>query len=513
MLTIEWFRDKTIVVMGLGLNGGGVGVSLWLMRHGAKVLVTDIKDEKALATSVATLEKTYAAEKKKPGAYVHPFRYALGRHDEADFRRAAMVIQNPGVPRDSHFLAVAKESGARIENEIGIFFQLCPFPILGVTGTRGKTTTTLMLAEIFKRFDPRTVVAGNLRVSALAALDKLLVVARRGGGVGGGKVGNGPVPVLLELSSWQLEGLEPVKMSPHVAVVTNLFEDHLNRYRNMAEYALAKATAIAFQRMDDVAVVNADNDWTYDMATEPDPRTDAKPASRIVWFSAKRLAGKRDGACVIGKDLVWVENGKATKIMPMKMLPVAGEHNVMNALAAISAAQVWGVPMKMIVAGLKSFAGAPFRQELVANIKGVRWINDTTATSPDGAIVALRTFGDAAKKRVVLIAGGADKALVFEAWAKEVKKYVKHLVMFDGVNTLATPRMRDALARAKAVVAQDLVANMAEAVLKAATVAKRGDVVLLSPGCASFGIFVNEFDRGEKFVKEVMKLSKSAGRK
>jgi UDP-N-acetylmuramoylalanine--D-glutamate ligase len=293
-------------------------------------------------------------------------------------------------------------------------------------------------------------------------------------------------------------------------VVTNLFEDHLNRYSGMADYALAKAGIVAFQRAGDVAVLNLDNAWSRAMGEEPDARTDAMPASDVRWFSAKRLAGKREGACLDAGYLTLVEAGRRTRLLPAKALRVPGAHNVDNALAAAAAARAWGVPARTIAAGLKAFAGAPSRQELVATIAGARWINDTTATSPDGVIMALRTFGDAKKKRVVLIGGGVDKSLQFDAWAKEVKKYVRHLVLFDAPSTTATPRMRAALERAKAAPVVRSAAGMGEAVRLAAAAAKRGDVVILSPGCASFGLFVHEFDRGERFVHEVKRLARRA---
>ncbi len=495
MLNAEWFRDKKITVMGLGLHGGGVGVAKWLMRRGARVTVTDMKDAAALKSSVEELEKAWTkatAEATAAGRPLpHPFTYVLGRHNETDFTEADTVIQNPAVPRDNPFLSLARSRGVSVETDISIFFQLCPFPIAAVTGTKGKTTTTTLLSEICRRHDKRTVVGGNIRISPLDALDKLLELAAR----------KKPAPpIVLELSSWQLEGLERHRLSPHVGVITNIMEDHLNRYRDMDDYARAKGLIVAFQGRDDVAVLNADDERVAGIGRELLEKMGTEETPRVVWFSAKPVR-EGDGCFLSAGKIVMVFRGERQALFPRSAIKIAGSHNVANVLSASAAAVALGIPAKTIAAGVRAFRGVPGRLEDLGSKKGVHYINDTTATTPDACIAALRTVGRG--RNVVLLAGGADKELRFEDWALEVGKRVKFLTLFEGT---ATSKMEAALDAAGVKTPRLVVKSMKEALSAARGQAKRGDVVLLSPACASFGLFVNEFDRGDQFTAGVRRM-------
>lgn len=487
MISIDWFRDKNITVMGLGLHGGGLGAAAWLLTHGAAVTVTDLKDQHALAEPMADLERHYYRQARRLGKrQVHRVRYVLGRHDLKDFMGADMIIQNPGVPRESPLLEAARQHQVPIETDISLFFLLCPFPVAAVTGTKGKTTTTTLLAEMCRRHDPRTVVGGNIRISALAALDRLVAAARRRG--------VRPPPVVLELSSWQLESLEKHAVSPHVGVITNIKEDHLNRYRDMDDYARAKEMNVAFQGADDVAVLSADDERLKAVA--------GRVKGRVLWFGSGP-AGGREGCFLSGGRAVFRSRGKSEHVFDKRDIRLSGEHNIGNVLAAAAAARAMGIPKAAIRAGVRAVSRVPGRLDEAAVKGGIRFINDTTATAPDAAIAALRTLGAARKKRIVLIAGGADKELHFDAWAVSVARYAKHLVLFDGS---ATPKMEAALERIGAKVPMMGARSMREAVAEARRHARRGDIVLLSPGCASFGLFKHEFDRGDQFVREVRKI-------
>jgi UDP-N-acetylmuramoylalanine--D-glutamate ligase len=488
--SLEWFRDKRVTVMGLGTLGGGVGVAKWLLRHGARVTVTDLRDEHALAASIAELDRAYrAAKKKRPG--VHRPAFVLGRHDDALFSAADMVIRNPAVPREHPLLAVADRHGVPVDMDVSVFLALCPFPVIGVTGTKGKTTTTSLLADICRAHDPRTVVGGNIRISPLDSLDRLMSLARHRDAV--------PVPVVLELSSWQLEGLERRRMSPHVAVVTNIMEDHLNRYSGMADYARAKGIILRYQVAGDVAVLNADDRRVAAMGKG----RGALGKGRKAWFSTMRL--RADGCWIERGRIMLRERGKVSAVMPLSEVRLPGEHNRGNVLAAIAAARAYGIPVPAIRRAVRAFRGVAGRLEEIASARGMRFYNDTTATTPDAASAAMRTLGRGPAKRIVLIAGGADKELRFDAWAKDVKRYVKHLVLFDGS---ATPKMVAALGRNRVSVTVAGARSMKEALAEAARHAVRGDAVLLSPGCASFGLFRNEFDRGDQFVAEAERLAR-----
>lgn len=493
--TVDWFKDKRVTVMGLGVHGGGVGIAKWLRRHGAIVTATDLRDQHALASSIEELERTYLEEVRKVGKRrMHRVRYVLGSHPEELFTDADMVIRNPAVPRGHRLLALARENGVPVESDISVFFMLCPFPIAAVSGTKGKTTTTALLAAMCKAWDPRTVVGGNIRISPLDKLDRLLALAKRRSA--------SPPPVVLELSSWQLEGLEPHRLSPHVGVLTTIVEDHLDRYDGMDDYARAKEIIVAYQGKDDVAVLNADNARTAAIGTWHGQIKDAPHAGRRLWFSVRPLK-TGDGCFLSGGRIVLREGGRREVVAPASAIKLKGEHNRWNALAAVAAARAMGVPLAAVRKGLRSFRGVPYRLEELAVKRGVRFVNDTAATAPDASVAAMAAYAGKGRRRIVLVSGGADKNLRFDEWAAAVKKTVKHLVLFDGS---ATPKMEAALAAAGAMTPRAGARSMREAFAEAVRHAAKGDVVLLSPGCASFGVFKNEFDRGDQFSALVRKM-------
>lgn len=500
MFSPEWFQGKKITVMGLGVHGGGLGAAKWLAGRGARVTVTDLRDKKALADSITVLDKAVAdmAKKSKKGS-VRKIRYVLGSHPEELFSGADMVIRNPAVPRGNRFIALAQKSGVPVESDISIFFILCPFPIMAVTGTKGKTTTTMLLAEICRASDPRTVIGGNVRISVLDSLDKLIALSTRNAKA---KKNSPNPPIVLELSSWQLESLEPCGMSPRVGVVLNVMEDHLDRYDGIADYARAKEICVAFQNEGDVAVLNADDPWTMEMADRKGGLCSGPHKGRRILFSAKRRP--KGNACFLRDgQIVLHDRGTENVIGPIAKVKLLGAHNVSNILAAVAAACEYGIPLPAVRKGLASFKGVPYRLETIRLLSGIRYVNDTAATATDASIAALETFGATTKKRIILITGGADKNLSFGAWAKSCAKHAKALVIFDGT---ATPKMTAALDGARATATRTLVRSMPDAVAEARRQAKRGDVILLSPGCASFGVFKNEFDRGDQFTSAVKKL-------
>lgn len=480
----DWFSGKRVTVMGLGLHGGGLGVATWLIRHGAKVLVTDMKDAHVFASSVRALEKAYITASRTKGVRTYRPRYVLGRHDARDFSGTDMVIQNPGVPREDPYLVIARKAGVPIETDVSLFFMMCPFPITAVTGTKGKTSTTAMLGEMCMHYDARTVVAGNIRVSVMDALDDLIRIAGKRGA---------SIPVILELSSWQVEGLRPHRMSPHVGVVTNIKRDHLDRYRDMTDYAKAKEGLVKFQKQGDIAVLNHDDPKVVKMAGK---------RHRILWFTGRSLPGGKDGCYIRGGKIRLRIADEAMDIALVSAIRMKGAHNVTNAVAACAAAFATGVPVSAIRKGIRSFVGVSGRMEEIAKSKGVIFVNDTTATTPDAVIAALDAY-KAKRRHVILIAGGADKRLLFADMARAIKRHVKHLVLLDGT---ATPKLEKALLEAGSAVPMDPAPSMRSAVKEAMRHAGKGDIVLLSPGCASFGMFVNEFERGDRFVKEVKRL-------
>ncbi|MFC1639053.1 Mur ligase family protein [Patescibacteria group bacterium] len=512
MNTPDWYNNKKVTVMGLGRHGGALGVAKWLAARGARLIVTDLKGEDELRPSVAELERA-VKKARAAGVRVPKVRYALGRHDEADFRNVDLVYRNPAVRRNNKYLKLARKSGAAVETEASLFMQLCPYPVTAITGTKGKSTTTALLAEMARRHDRRTAVGGNIRISPFSFLDRLLRAFERG---------DKPMPVILEMSSWHLEGLEQHRLSPHIAVVTNIREDHLNTYDGLHDYVKAKSIILAYQGADDVAVTNED-----------DPRVARMGRGKGSWPRDGRFGGRRFGfsrrdrggnGCYVRGGQVRVREGgpstvqqvhgrtrfarsgqaTETALFPLSSVRLRGEHNVENVLAATAAARAMGLPKRAIAAGVAGFRGVPGRLEEVAVIAGVRYVNDTTATMPDASVAAMEAYGGAGR-RIVLIAGGADKELRYGEWGRVAAKRVRVMVLLDGA---ATPKLERALKRAGFRGETLRAKSMGEATRLAAGVARRGDTVLMSPACSSFGMFRHEFDRGDRFVRAVKKLRK-----
>jgi UDP-N-acetylmuramoylalanine--D-glutamate ligase len=450
-----------VLVMGLGVHGGGLGVARWLLRQGARVTVTDMADANALATPLAQLNSAAAAL----GSSVH---YTLGEHCAADFTSAELIVANPAVRPDSPWLKLAREARVPIATEMSLFFARCPGPILGVTGTKGKTTTALLLATMLRQQHPRTVAAGNMRVSALEALAQI----------------DATTPVVLELSSFQLVGLGAAGYSPQHALITNLSPDHLNYHGTMADYVAAKAQIYAHQSAEGVTVL-------------PAKLTDLpQPPGKTFRFSLddQQADAYLDGGRALfqGEELFMVED-----------VQLRGQHNLANALAAAALARSFGITLPSIQAALHSFHGVEHRQELVRERDDIRYVNDTTATNPAAALAALESVPGP----LVLIAGGADKKLEFDAFAHAIVARTKAYVLLEGS---ATDRLAEAIGQAAAQSGAPAFggrfSDFAAAIRTARALAAPGDTVLLSPGCASFGMFQNEFHRGEEFRRIVYSL-------
>jgi UDP-N-acetylmuramoylalanine--D-glutamate ligase len=481
-------RGKRALVMGLGVHGGGLGVARFLVGQAADVTVTDLRGPDLLKPALDALAGL-------------PIRYVLGEHREADFRSADLVIRNPGVPRESPYLQIARAAGAAIEMEMTLFFRLCPGPILGVTGTKGKTTTTLLTGAMLREQYPDTVVAGNLRVSALEALPRITA----------------GTSVVLELSSWQLEGLGEAHLSPRYACVTNISPDHLDRYGSMEAYVDAKEQIFLHQDESSVAVRNLDDRIVAHMAE--------RAPGRAAWFAATDIEARGPPIFTNMEVAFWREDRLIWRrtdyqddiICHQHDLKLVGGHNRSNVAAATALAKSFGVNTEHIRAAIGKFTGVPHRLELVRELDGVRYIDDTTATAPEAAIAALRSF-DAP---IVLICGGADKQLPFAAMTRSIMTRTKAVVLLKGT---ATSKLTQELESATQHIETAHIVESGyggaintthipqlvgpfddfEAAISAArALAVPGDIVLLSPGCASFGMFQNEFHRGDEFKRIV----------
>ncbi len=483
---IENFQDAMVTVMGLGRfkQGSGVGAAKWLMRHGAQIVITDLKSEADLKESVEEIMKWYTEYKNThTNRDIYAPVFVLGEHHEDDFTNVDLVMQNPGVARESAFVELAKKEGIHVESDISLFLRYCPFPVYSITGTRGKSTTTALLGEMLRRMHPKTVVAGNITRSPLEDLDWILEEKT-------------PVPIVLELSSWLLESIQDLGKGPDIAILTNAYKDHLDRYASYEAYIAAKEIIFNVQMEDQIAIVNADQEITTEIVSRA-------TSKHIHWFSHAPLTEGKMGAYIDGTELKRNLDGKPITFANVSDVALSGEHNLLNVLPAALAAHLVGVSDEDIREALKSFAGLPGRQQVVGEVEGVMYVNDTTATSPEGTMVALKRFGNGGN--IILLAGGSTKGFTFEQLADSLQKECKYVILFEGTAT-------NDLEKAIGTVPHVRVDSMAKAMEAAVAIATLGDIVLLSPGTASFGVFKNEFDRGDQFEKSVAALVKKSSK-
>jgi UDP-N-acetylmuramoylalanine--D-glutamate ligase len=429
------FKNKKILIMGLGLHGGGVGVAKFFCKQKAKVLVTDLKTKKQLKESINKLNGL-------------PIEYVLGKHREEDFLSADLIIKNPDVPLSSPYLKIAKQNNIEIETDVNLFFKFSKVFIIGVTGTKGKSTTVSLIYHLLKPKYKRLFLAGNIGVSPLELLPK---------------VKKGDI-VVLELSSFELDDLN---QSPNIAVITNIFKDHLNRYSGMSEYIESKKRIFKFQSKKDVLILNEDDFIVRQFENQA--------SGKVFFFSPKTVN--------------------------LNGLNLFGEHNRANVSSAIKVAKLMKVSESSIKKSLATFNGVANRQEFVKEIKKVKYYNDTTATMPDATIVAIKSFSEKfPHAKLIFIMGGQDKELDYSQLIKEIKTKVGELVLLPGT---ASDKIKKGLINYFNL---HEVFSMKEAVKKAKKLAKPGEIVVLSPAAASFNLFKNEFDRGDQFVKFVKSI-------
>jgi len=459
----KW-RGKRVTIAGLGTFGGQVAAARYFWDLGAEVTVTDKKAEDALEGSLSELDGL-------------PVRFVLGGHDEADFTRADLVVASPAVPESSPYLVAAEKAGVPITHEMDIFFDLCRADIVAVTGSNGKSTTAALLAHILGKCPPRG--SGRVRLGGNIG-QSLLLTAR--------DIGPQDV-VVLELSSFQLEDLGALKKSPHGAVVTNLSPNHLDRHVTFENYAGAKRNITLWQKEGDFLVLNADDanlaGW-------------GKTRARVRFFGTYG-AERPDGVYVSGRSLVNVAEGREARADVPSGWKLMGVHNLMNLATAAAAAVEAGAPFGRAVAAAGDFEPLPHRLEYVRTVRGVRFYNDSIATTPESVEVALESFTEP----VVLIAGGYDKGLDLVSFAERAARRVKALVVIGKTGS----RIAEAALAERPDLAVLRGADFRGAIRAAFESAAGGDVVLLSPACASFDMFNNFEERGDLFRRHVEELA------
>ena len=429
---METMEGQRVVVMGLGRFGGGVGVTRWLCGQGARVTVTDLAPAEQLAESVAKLAGLDVT-------------FRLGGHDEADLDACDLLVVNPAVPNEAPFLIAANRRGVPITTEINLFCQRCPGRLIGITGSVGKSTTAAMTAEVLAT-TYRTHLGGNIGRSLLDEIAE-------------GTIKEGHL-VVLELSSFQLERMAAIRLSPPVALVTNLRPNHLDRHGTLDAYADAKKNIFRFQKPQDLLIVSAEDPAVSAWAAEA--------PGRVATFG--------------------VVDAPFELVLP-------GQHNQLDAQAAWAIGKALGVTRQAAAAALRDFRGLPHRLALVAERGGVRFFDDSKATTPDSALVALRSFEAGT---VVAIVGGYDKHVPLDELCRQLARHCKAVVATGQVGEqLAQGVLAHMPSERRSAVA--LEPSFDAAVAAAMRQAAPGDVVLLSPACASYGQFTNFMERGRRF--------------
>jgi UDP-N-acetylmuramoylalanine--D-glutamate ligase len=448
--TTDRYRGKRVTVMGLGKFGGGVGAARFLAEQGALVTVTDSKPVESLTVSLDGLKG------------IDVIRH-LGGHDIVDFTQADLVVASPAVPRESPFLEAARNAGVELMTEIGLFVRHCPAHICGITGSNGKTTTVSMTGAILDAAHIRHWVGGNIGGSLLASLAEMTP----------------DDSVVLELSSFQLEWLDEMGWSPEIAAILNISPNHLDRHGTFERYRDAKGVIFDHQKQTDTAILVADPPGS---AVYRD-----RVRGNLLWAGTS-LNG--DGVTL---DDGWIsvrKEGKTTRIIEAGKLQTPGAHNVLNALAATACALSLGADISAIARGLASFRGVQHRIQFVGKRDGVRFYNDSKATTPESTVVAVRAFSGC----VIPILGGYDKGVTFDKMAEEIAGKVPWAALIG----VTAGKIRSSLD--KAGIDSTTYPTLEEAFAACVAKARAGDTVLLSPGCASYDMFSDYEQRGERFT-------------
>ena len=510
---------KTITLMGLGNydQGSGMSAARFLIGRCRRLIITDLKNAKDLARQITEIKKL-SVRAKSPHLRVGvgtKIIWHLGGHQKQDFIKTNLVVRNPDVPWYSPFLALARRKGIPIYNDVTLFLlitgrsrnlqptslqNLQPTtynlqPTIGVTGTRGKSTTAALIYEMVKRENKQARLAGNIGQSPLnyVIASDPAKAGERGNPITPGllhSVRNDPW--VLELSSFLLHDFAQIKYSPNIAVWTNFYPDHLNKYKGLKDYFVDKANIFKYQQEGDAAIVNAD-----DLALR---KIKTNKKIKVYFFSIKKAAN--NGAFIKEGWFCFSAGGRLEKIAKVSETKLLGEHNQANILAAIAAAKAAGVSSQNISAVIKKWGGLPNRLELVREVGGVKWFNDCTATSPEAAIAALKSFP---ARKIILISGGNSKGSDLKELGQTIGERVKELILAPGdANQDLLSKIQGAPLYTRVPLV--FVSTIAAAVRRAALAAAKGDVVLLSPGLTWLPR-QNEFARGQEFIKLVEKIN------
>jgi UDP-N-acetylmuramoylalanine--D-glutamate ligase len=453
------FSNKKIAILGLGITGQAL--IKFLLKRKAQITGCDQKEN----DSFENLKKL-------------PIKLALGKDYLKNLDSYDIIFISPGIPLNLPEIKKVKNK-VKISSEIKLFFDLCPAPIIGITGTNGKTTTITLASKILKQGKKRVFTGGNIGESLI---NKLSQISKND-------------LVILELSSFQLETL---KKSPHIAVVLNITPDHLDRYKNFADYKKAKEKIIKYQKKSDFAILNMDDKSMISLSN--------KTKASVLYFSiSKTLAC---GAFLQNNEIIIKDRKRAKKICQISDIKLPGFHNLQNILAASLIGHLCGINSERIKKVISQFEGIEHRLEFVREIMGVKYFNDSKATTPESTIAALNAFSNP----IILIAGGYNKKVSFLEMAALVTKKTKHLILIgQTAKKIALACEKQDLTFVSSSGREKCKIHFADSLEKAVKQAHKfsrlGDIVLLSPACASYDMFKNFKERGEKFKYSVNKIA------
>lgn len=456
-MTHDPLYRKRMVVLGFARQGKAL--ARWLPTIGAQVVISDKR----------------SAEKLKDETAAFPdVEFVLGDHPESLLDGADALCISGGVPLELPIVQAALARGIPLTNDAQLFLERCPAPVIGITGSAGKTTTTSLTGAILRRAGFKTWIGGNIGDVLLDILPQIQPGDR----------------VVMELSSFQLDLMTT---SPTIATVLNITPNHLDRHKTMEAYTQAKANIIRFQRAGDYAVLCHDDPGSRGL-TELSP-------GKTIWFSGQEMVA--DGAFLAGRRLLVVgaasPDGEPQVVCERQDIPLRGDHNVLNVLAACALTGVAGAAPDIMAAAIRDFKPVEHRQETVRVLNGVTYVNDSIATAPERVLASLRSYDEP----VILLAGGKDKALPWEEMIRLALHKTRHIVAFGHAGELVVQVVRAVSGSSDHVTRVD---TLEEAVHEAVQWAKPGDVVLLSPGGTSYDAYVDFEARGEHFRRIVSGL-------
>jgi UDP-N-acetylmuramoylalanine--D-glutamate ligase len=448
-------RGKRVLVVGLARTG--VATALFCAARGAHVTATDARTENEIGEAIASL--------RTAGVNLE-----LGGHRENSFLEEDLIVPSPGVPADAPLLQAAREKGVTIWSEVELADRFLDGPLIGITGSNGKTTTTSLIEHILKSAGFSTILAGNIGTPLISRVEQT----------------SDNTITVVELSSFQLELIETFR--PNISVFLNLTPDHLDRHHTFEAYGRAKARIFENQTEADSAVLNADDPATTPLAP-------AKP--HVFWFSRKQRVAQ--GAFARENEIVFRRDGEEEVVLKLHEIPLAGAHNVENVLAAVAATRLAGANPAAIAKGVRSFAGVEHRLEFVAEIGGVRYYNDSKATNVDAALKAL----DAFPGRILIVLGGKDKGSDYTALQRPLREKAILALLIGAAAEKIEKQITGTVAIERA-------GTIERAVEIGSHAARPGDVMLLAPACASFDQFQNFEHRGRVFKELVHQLERQA---